>query len=139
MNVKISLNWRYSPITFLMSFPSMFNKTIRWNIFGKLYNALLCFRMIIEDNSLKLVSQYWWSMHVLAILMISLGTSHLCTALRCFYKIQSGLGVNKLLHLLIVFLNPSLEKDSQVEVCFDRISSKTLGFICWSWAKLNIW
>ena len=38
--------------------------------------------------------------------------------------------MDELLHLSIVFLNFSLEKDSQVEVSFDGISSKTLEFIC---------
>jgi len=38
--------------------------------------------------------------------------------------------MDELLHLSIVFLNSSLEKDSQVEVSFDEISSKTLEFIC---------
>ena len=56
----------------------------------------------------------------------------LTTILRYFHEIQSSPGVDKLLHLSITFLNSSLEKDNQVEVCFDEISFKISGLICQS-------
>jgi len=53
----------------------------------------------------------------------------LITALRCFHEIQFKPEVNELLYLIIVLLNSLLENGSHVDICFDRISFKTLGFI----------
>ena len=48
---------------------------------------------------------------MLAILIIfSKHLMSLITALRCFYKTLSELGVNKLLHLLIALINFSFDK-----------------------------
>ena len=40
-------------MTFSISFPIIFNKTIEQNIFGELYDALLDFGIMMEVNSLK--------------------------------------------------------------------------------------
>jgi len=61
------------------------------------------------------------------------------TAFRCFHETQSSPRVDKLLHLLIVFLNSFLEKSSYSIVDFDGISSNRLGFIWQFCAKLNVW
>jgi len=78
-------------------------------------------------------------MHALAILIMLLRHfSSLITVLWYFYEIQFRPGVNELLYLIIVLLNSLLENDSHVDICFDGISSKTSGFIHWSWAELKV-
>jgi len=49
------------------------------------------------------------------------------TALKCFHKMWSGLGVDELLHLAIVLINSSLKNGSCDKVCIDRLSSNMLG------------
>jgi len=55
--------------------------------------------------------------------------SSLTTALKCFQEMQSGPGVDKSLHLMIVLLDSSLEKGIYTKGDFNGISSKILGFI----------
>jgi len=40
-------------MTFSISFPSMFRRTIDWKVSGKLYNTLLGLGIIIEVDFLK--------------------------------------------------------------------------------------
>ena len=63
--------------------------------------------------------------------------SFLATSLECFQDIQSGFGVNEILHLLIALLNFSLEKGGHIIIYIDRISSKMSRFIKQFCAELN--
>jgi len=56
-------------MTFSISLPSVFNRTIGLNILGELYKALLGLGMIIELDILKCDGQCPKLMHTLAILM----------------------------------------------------------------------
>ena len=56
--LDINWNWSLSPMTFLMSLPSIFNSTISLNILGKSYKALLGLEMITDDNILKYIGQW---------------------------------------------------------------------------------
>jgi len=40
-------------MTFSISFPSVFKRTIDWKVFGELYNTLLGLGIIIEVDFLK--------------------------------------------------------------------------------------
>jgi len=64
--------------------------------------------------------------------------SSLTTHLRYFYDILSGPGADKLLYLLIVILNSSLEKKFYSKYCFDRSFPNRELLICWFWAELNV-
>ena len=64
--------------------------------------------------------------------------SSLTTHLRYLYDILSGLGADKLLYLLIVILNSSLEKKFYSKYCFDRSFPNRELLICWFWAELNV-
>lgn len=78
-------------------------------------------------------------MYTLAILTILLRyLVYLIMDLRYFHNTQSGPGVNKLLQLLIMFLNSLLENSGQL--VFDRvgISSRSSKLIWWFWAKLKV-
>jgi len=109
------------------------------NILRELYNALLGFEMI-EDDFLKWASQWLSMMYMLAMLTKLLRHfSFFTTTFRCFYEIQSGLGVNKLFHLSITLLNFSWEKSVQIIVVFEGILFKASELIQQSWAKLSIW
>jgi len=67
---------------------------------------------------------------MLAILTILLRHfSFLMTTLRYFHDIQSGLDIDKSLHLIIALLNSPLENSIQIDVSFDGISSNISGFI----------
>jgi len=67
--------------------------------------------MISNGDVLKCDSQWPKLIYMLAILIIFFGhLMSLITTLKCFYKTLSELGVNKLLHLLIVFINFSFNK-----------------------------
>ena len=61
------------------------------------------------------------------------------TTFRYFYKIWFGFKADKLLHLLMAFLNSFLEKGSHSMVDFDEISSNRLGLTWWFYIKLNVW
>ena len=78
-------------------------------------------------------------MQVLAILiMLRRYLSSSMTAFRYFHNIWSDPGEEELLHLLMVFLNSFLEKDSCSIVGFDKNSSNRLRFIEQFWAESNI-
>ena len=114
-------------MTFSMNFPSIFNNTMDQNILGELYEALLDFGMIIDNNILKCNSQCPKLIHVLAILTILIKhVLSLTIVLRYFYNTLSGLGVDKLLHLVIAFLNSSVEKEGQSKAVLVGILFKIL-------------
>jgi len=128
--LEITWNYRHSPICFLISFLKVFRRTMSQKILGESYNALFSFGIIIEVNILKWNGQ--WLIHVLAILtMLLRHFSFLITTLRHFHDIQSGLYIDKSLHLIITLLNSLLENGIQIDVSFDGISSKISEFICW--------
>ena len=127
-------------MTFLISFSKVFGRMMGLNILGKSYDTLLDFGMMIEDDSLKWVSQWPSVIHTLVMLMKLL--KHFLffmTAFRCFYKMWSSLEVDKLLHLSIALLNFSWEKGMQIIVVFEEISFKMPELIQQSWAELNVW
>jgi len=64
------------------------------------------------------------------LMMLLRHFSFLMTTLRCFHDIQSGLDIDKSLHLIITLLNSLLENGVQINVGFDGISSKISEFIC---------
>ena len=79
---------------------------------GESYITLLGFGMMIDEDNLKCKGQYLRLIQKLVILMmLSKHFSFLMTSLRCFHEIQSGLGVDKLLHLLMAIINSFLEKE----------------------------
>ena len=79
-------------------------------------------------------------MHVLTILMKFFKYSaFLTTTLRCFYKILSGPGADKLLYLLMALVNSLFGKEDHVDDSFDGSSPKTLVLIWQFWTKLNVW
>lgn len=72
----------------------------------------------------------YWLIHILAILIILMRhLLSLVTALRYFQEIQSSLGVDESLYLIIVFLNSSLEKDKHSKFDFKGSLSKRLKLI----------
>jgi len=88
-------------MTFSISLPSMFNRTIGLNILEELYKTLLDLEMIM-----------------LAILINFLRHEQsLMMNLRCLHNNLSGSGNNELLHLRIVLLNFSLENDIYIVNC----------------------
>jgi len=60
------------------------------------------------------------------------------TSFRCFHDTWSGLGVDELLHLSIVFLSSSFEKDSHSDLSFEGISFNILVFIWQFYTGLNV-
>jgi len=73
-------------MTFSISFPKMFKRTIGQNNLGNSYDILFGFGMIINNKDLKYNGQYPRSIHALAILIIFFKQSiSLTTALRCFH------------------------------------------------------
>ena len=54
----------------------------------------------------------------------------LITSLRCFYKILSGLGADKLLYLLMAIVNYSFEKEFHSEYELEESFSNNDMFTC---------
>jgi len=93
-----------------MSFPSVLRRTIGQNVLGLLYNSLLSFKMIINNNFLKCEDQYLRSMYGFSILtMLAIHSLLPTNTLKCFQETWSEPGVNELLHLLIVLTNLEME------------------------------
>ena len=110
-----------------MSFPSVFNKMMGQNILGELYEALLGFGMMIDNDILKCDSQCSRLIYMLAILIILIKhVLFLTIALKCFYDILSRLEVDKLLHLIIAFMNFLVEKEGYFIAVLVRILFKIL-------------
>ena len=125
--------------SFSMKFPKVL-RTIRQNIFKELSTILLGLGVMIKKDFLKYNGQYSMPMQVLTI--TTMLRRHLLSSIMtfmCFYEIWSSSGENKLLYLLMVFLNSFLEKCSHYIVGFNRVLSNRLGFIWWFCTELNIW
>ena len=134
---EITWNWSLLPITFSMSFPIVFKRTIGQNILGE---SLLDLGMMIEDNILKYGSQYPKLIHVLVMLTrLFRHMSSLTIALRYFQNNLSSSRVNRLLHLAIVLLNSLNEKGLQIIVSLVESSSNIFRLTCQSCTKLNDW
>ena len=130
MFLEIDWNWSLLPMTFSMSLLSIFNRTISLNVLGELYEALLGLGMITNNNILKCISQWPKSIHALAILIELLRyKKSLTITLRYLQDNLLGLGVNKLLHLIMELLNSSLEKEIHFVISLFEISSNNSGFI----------
>jgi len=128
--LEIIWNWIHLPITFLMSFPKVFRRTIGQNIFKESYNTLLGLRIMIEDDSLKWAGQYPNLIHILVLLIKLLKYFLFLTAdFRYFHEIWSSLEVDKVLYFLIALLNSSLEKVIQVVVGLEMILFKVFKFM----------
>ena len=92
----------------------------------------------MDGDILRWVSQWPRLIHIFTMLIMLLRhLSSLTTALRCFQKMWSGLGIDKLLHLLIVILNSSLEKKDYVMIGFNKSLSKKSRLICQFYTELN--
>ena len=121
-----AINWycNLSPMSFSMSFSNMLRRTIGQNIFGKSYNTLLGFGIIIKVDILKCNGQWPRLMHVLVMLTMLNGYLLLSTTtLRYLQETWLGPRVDKLLYFLIEFLNSLFKKFSYSDKNFKGISS----------------
>jgi len=133
-------NWSLSLITFSMSFPSVYNRKIGWNILGESYKVLLDLRMMIDNDILKCDSKYSKLIHMLAMLTKFFKyILSLTIALRCFQDILSRLGIDKLLYLAMEILNSSLENRAHIIVGLVGILFNILELICWLCTELKDW
>ena len=88
--------------------------------------------MIIDNDALKYDSQYPKLIYILAMLtMFSKHLSSLMTSLRCFHKILSGLGADKLLYLLMAIVNYFFEKEFYGKYELEESFSNNDMFTCW--------
>ena len=112
---------------FLISLPMVLSKTIGLKDLGELYNNLLGFGITTIIDVLKWDSQKPRSRHALAILIILFKHSLFWSmCLRWLHDNLSGLGIDKLLHLAIAFLNSFLEKGAHEK---DNIESILLRIL----------
>ena len=111
-------------MTFSISFPSILSSTIKQKDLGESYNDLFSFGIIIDVNVLKCKGQCPKLIWTLAMLIIELKhISSLIICLSIFHEILLGPGADELLHLLMAFLNSSLENGFHSETGFKGISS----------------
>ena len=126
-------NWSLSPITFLISLPTVLSRTIGLKNFGKSYDFLFGLEMTTVVDLLKCDSQYSSSIQALVMQLIILRHSlSLRIILRWLYDNLSGPGVEVLLQLAIAILNSFFENKGQREVSFSGISSK-ISTSTWQW------
>ena len=124
---KAILNWSLSPMTFLMSLPTVLRRTIGLNTLSESYNFLFGLGMTIVVDLLKCKGQYFNSIHALVILMIILRqSSSLRIILRWLHDNLSSPRVEELLQLIMACLNSSLEKAGQDNVGLSAILSRIL-------------
>ena len=125
-------------MTFLMSFPKVFKRTMGLNDLEVSYNVLLGFRIIMVIDVLKWVSQCPISRQAFAMLtMFFKHNLSLIICLRCLYPILSGPGVDELLHLSIVLVNSFSEKGYHEEVVNASILIRMSLSMQQSWAILK--
>ena len=137
-SLEVIWNWILSPITFLISFPSVFSSTIGLKDLGESYDNLLGLGIIIIVDFLKWFGQYPKLIQAFAIpMMLTKHPSCFRMDLRWFQDNLSGPGVDKLLQLLIAILNSSFKNGSQLVIGLSPISSRTLILTCWSKALLK--
>ena len=132
-------------MTFLIGFPSIFNRIIGWNILSELYKVLLGLGMMINNDILKYNSQY--SKLIYTLVMLTKFFKHvlsLMITLRCFQNILSRLGIDKLLQLAIELSNFLLENKAYIIAGLVEILFNMLELICWlcvyhKWATYWLW
>ena len=133
-------NWSLSPITFLISLPTVLSRTIGLKDFGESQDFLFSLGMTTVVDLLKYDSQYPSSIQVLVMwMMISRHSLSLRMILRWLYDNLSGLGAEALLQLAIAILNSSLENKGQEEVGLSMISSRISTSTWWWRAVLNVY
>ena len=138
-SLLVAMNWILSAMTFSMSFPRVFKRTMGWNAFSWLYDILLGLGIIIIDESLKKFGQCPKSKHELAMLMMLMRqSSWLMIDLRWCHVSLLGPGADKLLHLLITCLNSSLEKEYYCKVGLQSISLSMFRSTYWLRVVLNV-
>jgi len=112
-------------MTFSISLPSIFNRTIGLNVLEVLYDALLSLEIMIDIDTLKCKGQCPKLIHALVIFKtLSRHTKFFIISLRCFQDSLSGPGVKLLLYLLIADKNSSLEKENYQDITLSGISSR---------------
>ena len=120
-------NWILSPITFSISLPNVFSRTIGLEDLGESYNNLLGLGIIIVVDFLKWFGQYPRSIQVFAIpIMLIRHSSCLRMDLRWFQDRLSGSRADELLQLLIAILNSSFENRGQLTIGLSLLSLRTL-------------
>ena len=133
-------NWSLSPITFLISLPTVLSRTIGLKDFGESQDFLFSLGMTTVVDLLKYDGQYPSSIQVLVMwMMISRHSLSLRMILRWLHDNLSGLGAEALLQLAIAILNSSLENKGQEEVGLSMISSRISTSTWWWRAVLNVY
>jgi len=126
-SLVVMWNWILFPMTFLISSPSVFSRTMGLKDLGESYDNLFGLGIIIVVNFLKWFGQYPKLIQVFAIpMMLTRQSSYFRTDLGWFQDNLSRLGVDKLLQLLIAILNSSFENGDQLEIGLLPISSRML-------------
>ena len=133
-------NWSLSPITFLISLPTVLSRTIGLKDFGESQDFLFSLGMTTVVDLLKYDGQYPSSIQVLVMwMMISRHSLSLRMILRWLHDNLSGLGAEALLQLAIAILNSSLENKGQEEVGLSMISLRISTSTWWWRAVLNVY
>ena len=133
-------NWSLSPITFLISLPTVLSRTIGLKDFGESQDFLFSLEMTTVVDLLKYDGQYPSSIQVLVMwMMISRHSLSLRMILRWLHDNLSGLGTEALLQLAIAILNSSLENKGQEEAGLSMISSRISTSTWWWRAVLNVY
>ena len=121
-----------------MSLSKILRRIISLNNFGKSYDTLFGFGMIMVIDVLKWTGQWSSSKQVLAILMIPFKYDlSLRIHLRCLYESLSGPEADKLLYFTIELMNSSLEKRTCGNIKQKVILLRISLLICWSCAILK--
>ena len=101
-----TVNWSLSAITFSMSLPRVFRRTIGWKAFGWSYDDLFDLGMTIVVDTLKYLGQWPNLMQELAMLMILERQSSFAIMIFKWHHVNlSGPSEDESLHLLIADLN----------------------------------
>ena len=137
-SLLVTVNWNLSAMTFLIILPKVLRSTIGWKYLGWSYAFLLDLGIITVNECLKSFGQYPKLKHESAILItLARHLSWLRIILRCHHDNLSSSGADELLHLLITYLNSSLEKGLQLEVALCSILLRILILTWWLRAVLK--
>ena len=132
-------NWSLSVMTFSISFPKVFRRTMGQKDLGLSYACLFGFGMMMVEDCLKWLSQCPKLIHMSAILMMwTRHASCFRMVLRWCYVSLSGPRAEELLHLMRACWNSSFEKGTQVEMGLDPILLRTSLSIWWWRAELKV-
>ena len=114
-------------MTFSISLPSVFKRTIGRNAFGVSYEVLFGLEITTVVETLKYLGQYPKLMQASAMLMIlDKHSSFLVISFQWRHVILSGPGAEESTHLLMADINSNLEKGGQVWRGLHSTSFKTL-------------